>query len=336
LNSFASVLTPPSVDTISGVWQVATGAYFTCVVLRATGGVRCWGQNGNGQLGNGGLNSFASVLTPPSVNVISGVWQISCGDYHTCVVLSANGGVRCWGFNNRGQLGNGGTAGTYAPAGVDVISGVWQISCSVSITCAVMSANGGVRCWGSSNYGRLGNGVTTGNVLTPPSVDLIVGVSQIAVGAYHTCVVMSANGGVRCWGTNTNGALGTGNTLQLLTPPSVDVITGVSQISLGYGTTCVVLSLNGGVRCWGSNENGQLGNGDANLGDVLAPPTVDVISGVLQISTGTQATAGRHVCVVMSSDGGVQCWGANANGQLGINTIDTPLVQPTGTSVIAL
>ena len=167
------MLRVPSVNVISGVYQISAGGGLTtshtCVVLSVNGGVRCWGYNLYGQLGNGGTSN---VLTVPSVNVISGAWQISAGYYHTGVVLSVTGGVRCWGYNYFGQLGNGGTSDVLAVPCVDVISGVWQIACGFFHACVVLIVNGGVRCWGRNLYGQLGNGGlnASGAVLSAPSV----------------------------------------------------------------------------------------------------------------------------------------------------------------------
>ena len=92
-----------------------------------------------------------------------------------------------------------------------------------------------------------------------------------------------------------NGQLGNGLTADLLSPPSLDVLTGVAQVAEGYTHTCALMT-SGGVRCWGGGMLGQLGNG--LLGEVLSPPTQDVLTGVAQISAGM-----FHTCALIISGG---------------------------------
>jgi len=189
----------------------------------ANGGVRCWGGNANGQLGNGGTGNLA---LPPSTDVLTGVSQISAGHGHTCVVMTNNGGVRCWGSQINGRLGNGVTSSTLkTPPSIDVLTGVSQILAGFSHTCALMASNGGVRCWGSQANGRLGNGQTVGDVLTPPSTDVLTGATQVVAAYAHTCVLMANNGGVRCWGDAEEGRLGNGaSSGSVSSPPSSSLV----------------------------------------------------------------------------------------------------------------
>jgi alpha-tubulin suppressor-like RCC1 family protein len=129
--------------------------------------------------------------------------------------MNGTGAVRCWGLNNYGQLGNGGTSNVLNPPSSDVLTGVAQIAAGYAHTCALMSVAGGVRCWGWNVYGQLGNGGSS-NVLSPPSISVGAGVAQIAAGQYHTCALISGTGGLRCWGSNTYGQLGNGRTSDVL------------------------------------------------------------------------------------------------------------------------
>jgi alpha-tubulin suppressor-like RCC1 family protein len=128
-----------------------------------SGGIRCWGSNTAGQLGDG---TEADRPTPPTSDVLTGVQAIAAGDSHTCTVM-ASGGIRCWGYNICGQLGNANGANHSTPPTTDVLTGVQTIAMGGAYVCALRTT-GGVRCWGYNSNGQLGDG-TTMNRSTPPT-----------------------------------------------------------------------------------------------------------------------------------------------------------------------
>ena len=164
--------------------------------------------------------------------------------------MSATGGVRCWGYNSHGQLGDNTTTNLYSPPSSDALTGVAQIAAGIYHTCALMSRTGGVRCWGYNGHGQLGD-KSTNDLHSPPNSDVLKGVAQITIGWAYTCVLMSETGGVRCWGGNSYGQLGDGNSIDIHSPPSNDVLTGVAQIAAGDSHMCALMSGAGGMRCWG-------------------------------------------------------------------------------------
>jgi len=123
-----------------------------------------------------------------------------------------------------------------------------------------------------------------------------------------------ATGGVRCWGSNSSGQLGDGTTTTGLIPPANDLTTDVQAVAVAIGEyhTCM-LTTAGGVRCWGSNYLGQLGDGTPQIRSII--PDSDVIAGVKAIAAGEQFT-----CALMTT-GGVRCWGDGAEGQLGYGSV---------------
>jgi alpha-tubulin suppressor-like RCC1 family protein len=276
-----------NVDVGGSAIRIAAGTTHTCALL-ATGGVRCWGWNGYGQLGYGNTKIIGDDEAPASagdVAVGGAVTQIVTGLYHTCALLTT-GKVRCWGWGEHGQLGYGnlnniGDGETPASVGdVDVGGTVTQLGAGSVHTCALLST-GSVRCWGDGQYGQLGYGNTNviGDDETPAGAgDVQLGGTaiQIAVAGVHTCALLST-GSVRCWGDGQFGPLGYGNTNNVgddETPAAagdVDVGGAVARIAVGGRHTCALLST-GGVRCWGDGWRGDLGYGNTNnVGDDETP-----------------------------------------------------------------
>jgi alpha-tubulin suppressor-like RCC1 family protein len=243
----------------NGVRAIATGGGHACA-LTTRGGVKCWGWNSGGQLGNG--SPAYQSNTPVDVKGLgSGVTAIAAGGGHTCA-LTSRGGVKCWGFNGNGQLGNDAAAykyGSRTPVDVKgLTSGVVAIaadgqngSTTGGQTCALTAA-GGVKCWGYEP----GTGAPGCCSLTPVDVaGLSSGVRAIISG----CALTRA-GGVKCWGGNAWGEVGNGSTTPSRTPVDVAGLTsGVRAITAGARHNCALTS-GGGVKCWGWNGSGQLGN----------------------------------------------------------------------------
>lgn len=257
----------------------------------------------------------AVATSPPPGGVVvenEAVREISAGSGQTCAVTT-RGGVKCWGNNELGQLGDGTNSNRSTP--VDVVglgSGITAISAGNYHTCALTSA-GGVKCWGSNNYGELGDGTTSFRLTPVDVVGLSSGVTAISSLGSHACAVTTV-GAVKCWGLNNNGQLGDGTTTNRSTP--VDVLglnSGVTAISAN-GTFSCALTTGGGVKCWGWNKYGQLGDGTTT--NRSAP--VDVVN----LSSGVSAiAAGGQVACALTSLGGAKCWGrgdsvgyGNANG----------------------
>jgi alpha-tubulin suppressor-like RCC1 family protein len=246
-------LGPGSSSLASGVVAIGVSLRFVCAVT-GSGGVKCWGRNDSGQLGDG-----TTISRDQPVDVIGlaqNATNVAVGSAHACA-LGAAGGVECWGANTSGQLGDGTTTSRTTPAPVTGLSsGVAAIAAGVSHTCAVLS-NGMVKCWGTGN--QLGNGSSFPAIATTPvDVTGLTDAVAIAAGDGHTCA-LTAGGGVRCWGF---GAIGGGlyTSVASVPVPVLGLSSGVIAITATASTSCALLS-GGTVRCWGRNDVGQVGNG---------------------------------------------------------------------------
>jgi len=259
--------TPP--PGLAGVTALAAGLRHTCALVGATGAVSCWGT---GAAVGGG--------TP----IAAGAQAIAAGDDHTCALLLATGEVRCWGANGSGQLGNGSTAASATPV-TAIPAGSAAISAGGNHTCAaalVPAASGNVsdalRCWGDEpgpDFSLLSAQTTPAVPMRDASHSVVrFTVGSLTTGGAHVCVKGATNEAVQCFGPtapssptlNTAGQLG-GTPLPANELVPVPGSPGAASFAAGRDHTCAVFAVTldatplHGVWCWGSNSNGQLGDG---------------------------------------------------------------------------
>lgn len=300
--------TPVDVSGLSsGIESVTSGLYHTCA-LTNSGGVKCWGYNAYGQLGDG---TTTQRTTPVDVSgLTTGVIYVAAGEHHTCA-LTRNGAVRCWGYNYNGQLGDGTTTNRSVSVASGLSTDVIVITAGGKHTCALTSI-GGVKCWGYNFYGQLGDGTGTSSTAPVDVVGLDMGVKYVDSGDEHSCAITDI-GAVRCWGKNSDGQLGDDTTTYRKTPVNVIGLTeSVASVAAGSYHSCA-LSNSGGIMCWGDNGSGQLGDG--TLVDRHTPVGVMGFSeGGLNVSAGD-----KHTCALTDS-AELYCWGSNGYGRLGDGT----------------
>ena len=327
---------PVEVSGIADAVDVSAGWEHTCAV-HATGEVSCWGDDTNGELGNGEISD--QVPLPVKAEGITDATAVTAGHLHTCA-LRSTGEIACWGRNHDGQLGNGemgsDDANSAVPVAVLEITDAVTVSAGGEHTCAV-HATGEVSCWGDNFGGELGSG-QNGNEFDSAVPVKVAGISDavdVSSDQLHTCVLREG-GSMSCWGDNTYGQLGGGDALvftinQTLANSPVDVlgIDDATGISAGSGFTCVTRQ-GGQALCWGRNNVGQLGSPDTQNIDVgLTPTPVLDVDDAVSVSAGT-----THACVLRESRE-VSCWGSNFHGQLGNalgGEVSTEQVQVQGVS----
>lgn len=271
-------LVATDVSTLTtGVLAVTGGAIHSCAIVTG-GGAKCWGSSGgSGGLGNGNLNS-ASVIPIDVTGLASGVTALATTGYSTCALRA--GALSCWGGNSNGQLGNNATVAQPAPVANGLASGVTFVGGGAGTVngnngarhmCAVQ--NGAAKCWGQNAQGQLGNNSVISSSVPVAVQGLATGVVAVTANGFHSCALTSA-GGVKCWGANDRGQLGATVAMQSLIPVDVTGLTsGVKSITAGGYHTCAVTTA-GRIKCWGSNDVGELGNGttggqNAMPGDVM-------------------------------------------------------------------
>lgn len=195
-----------------GVREVGGGGTHTCAVL-SNGSMKCWGNNGAGQLGDG---TAIDRLAPVQVQGLgSGVRAFKAGYYHTCA-NTAGGRLMCWGANASGQLGDGTTTNRPLPGVVPGFgAGTHSFTASQDSTCAARA--GAAKCWGLNDEGALGDGTTIDRHLPTPVSGLGSGVAVINGLGMHHCALLTS-GRIKCWGPGRYGQLGNGTTANSLVP----------------------------------------------------------------------------------------------------------------------
>ncbi|HEY4188191.1 MAG TPA: DUF4215 domain-containing protein, partial [Polyangia bacterium] len=318
---------------LSRITQLVAGRGHTCALVSG-GAVRCWGANGDGQLGLGNKTArgahmpYENALVPLGMPAVA----LAAGGDHTCALM-ADGTVRCWGRNQSGQLGLGHTLSIgddELPDAANATVGLGAVAVAVAaggnVTCAVLTG-GELRCWGQNNFGQLGlgNANAIGDNELPTAtfarVDLGETVRAVASEGDSTCALLDSNN-TRCWGRNDLNQLGLGTLSdpigddELPTSVAATVWTGYGRFAeIAAGLTRASMFPDGGsaVVQWGDNSDGGLGYGAA--GQLLVPaPQLGAYSFDSLVSG--MAVGGYHLCMWLQNRE-LWCTGINVKAQLG-------------------
>ncbi|MFN8541129.1 MAG: hypothetical protein U0232_27055 [Thermomicrobiales bacterium] len=335
------------------VTDIASGGNHSLALL-ADGTVFAWGYDNRGQLGDGVVGGpdtcpGGSVChaTPQAVLLPAGarVTAIAAGAGFSLALL-ADGTLLAWGNDSRGQLGDGTVGGPdtcngnpdchATPHAVLLPPGarVTAIAAGFAHSLALL-ADGTVLAWGSDGFnGQLGDGTvgTPSDVPTPQPVLLPTGarVTAIAAGLNHSLALL-ADGTLLAWGADNFGQLGdgtAGGSSEAPTPQPVPGVTGVVAIAAGSGYN-LALKADGTLLAWGSDSQGQLGDGTVEGPSIVrTPQAVPGLTGVAAIA------AGEGFGLALLADGTLRAWGDDDHGQLGEGTVGGPIrasATPTAT-----
>jgi alpha-tubulin suppressor-like RCC1 family protein len=307
---------PTVVAGLADVGVLAAGDAHACAI-KLGGTVWCWGNNNEGQLGNGtggghvmraaGSFSYTPVQVPGIVDALA----ISAGYSHTCAILRTGLTVICWGNDSEGQLGRGRAGGSQVinstvPVAVVGLSNIVAIAAGVGHTCAI-AQGGQTSCWGSNSFGQLGD-----NTLVMKTAPVAIGLADakaLSLGRTHSCAIRVARESIQCWGDNRYGQLGNtsvgaGSLVPVQVTGALYSLNRAISANLEY--TCALRN-DGTVSCWGDDRSSF---GTAST-IVTQPTAVAGVSSAVAVAAGT-----GHGCALQSW-GDVMCWGGDASGRLG-------------------
>jgi alpha-tubulin suppressor-like RCC1 family protein len=349
---------PPASGTPVAFVSISSGADHVCAI-DTSAAIWCWGSNTAGRAGIemslcGGpmgvgpcsfwVPQMITASKPPFNLTFS---QVSAGTESTCGITTT-GALHCWGHILRGSQAP--VASFDAPALVTQVAGAVSVSVGASASCAV-AASGQLFCWGDNSSGRLGTGLSGGNSVTPVPVAGSQGYASVSVASQSACA-RTTGGGVRCWGSNSNGQLGLGlpAATQMVATPT-DVLGLQSSLLVSGAQHVCSLDPQGVAACWGSDLFGQIGQGGGHILPTVAVvpvpvarffldtlsavppgkvrPAPDSLTNSLpvpsshlvhasigQMTFSEIAVGGQHVCAI-GNDGAAYCWGADGLGQVG-------------------
>ena len=333
---------------LSGVTNIAAQLSSTCAVV-AGGKVECWGDNYDGQLGNGKYdNEIEHILNPaiplnyepgkayeptpvevigPGNVPLTGAVRVDMGDAHACALIG-NGDVYCWGNADSGRLGNGAYGGRYLTAQrvltpYGPLTGAVSLSVGSFHSCVTTNV-GTVWCWGANNGGQLGIGYVTKQNEDMPLAQPVQWLSwggsgylaytwAVSAAQGSTCSIGMAQGGnvIRCWGASPDGQLGFNPGISNVEFATDQTVNLANPVAISAGIAhyCATNDI-GQALCWGLGMSGQLGAGLVNQ---WSPQLVggNGIGGVMQTALSPDHSCARR------HDGAVFCWGSDMLGKSG-------------------
>ena len=322
-NNTTSPISTPVTTFLGGAnWKQVSAGQAHTAAIKTDGTLWSWGLNDEGQLGN---NTTTQQITPVQEFLGGTNWkQVACGDNHTAAIKT-DGTLWAWGKNYHGQIGDNTDTTQVIPATTFGGGTNWkQVECGGNHTAAIKN-DGTLWSWGYNNFGQLGINTFTTPILTPVQVSTGgTNWKQVACGFTHTAAIKT-NGTLWCWGRNTYGQLGNNTTSQQIIPVQ-EFLGGTNWKQVTCGDNHVTaIKTDGTLWSWGFNGTGQVGIN--NTTETICTPTQIFGAG----TNWKQVAGGQADTAAIKTDGTLWVWGNNLFGQLGINTLTTPVLTPVQT-----
>lgn len=253
------VTTPTQVGTDTNWTQVAAGNN-TSFAIKSDGTLWGWGNNEQGQIGDG---TYENRNVPTQIGSATNWVKVKSGTNHT-LGLKSNTVLFAWGSDNTGQLGIG-ASNNFSPTPIEIGSDFIDISCGINASIGIKS-NGTLWSWGANSYGQLGLGTNTTQQV-PTQVGTETTWSKIDAGTEHMLALKTDNT-LWAWGRNHRGQVGNNSFTSVLSPIQINSGTFYNNIYAGNNTGAspfagfsLAIKTDGNLQAWGDNERGQLGIG---------------------------------------------------------------------------
>lgn len=243
---------------------------------------------------------------PGACEPIVDVAAITSGQDFSCALL-ADGGVRCWGAGESGQLGDGGRATRLDAVTPADLGPATMVSAGAQHACALVETS--VWCWGRNDTSQLGMGDRIARDVPDRISTLPPDIVGVSAGGAHSCA-WTASGELYCWGQS-NGAGSSMAPVRVMGVPAIAKAAASSADGVFSANHGCAIGTDGSAWCWGSNGSGQLGIGDPAVASSQTPVRVATDLAFVDIGAGLGHTCAR------TADGVVACWGLGADGELG-------------------
>jgi alpha-tubulin suppressor-like RCC1 family protein/Leucine-rich repeat (LRR) protein len=306
-------------QTQAQCWKTIASGYNHTVGIKTDGSLWSFGNNTNGQLGNG---TTADKNVPSKVGT-SNDWKTMTAGWGHTIALKTDGTLWAWGNGNLGQIGNGSnTVKPYNPQQQIGTEKDWQDIAAGAHYTVALKTDGTLWAWGYNEFGQLGDG-TTVNKSSPIQIGIANDWQTIATNNNHT-VALKKDGSLWAWGSNNYGQLGDATIIQKNAPTQIGTATNWKTIAAGYEHTTAIKT-DGTLWVWGSNNNGQLGDGSTTYKTV--PTQMGILTSWKTVACGWGNT------IAIKTDETLWAWGYNRLGKLGNGTkVDSHIPIQIGTT----